>query len=84
MTTPDGTPSERVTARRIGFEPGDAAVQARPVGGGQFTAGGEARLSGTNQDVSRSGAADAASGLRSQKGNVAMEPAPSPQFTREV
>ncbi len=36
MTTPDGSPSQPVTARQLGFAAGDAAVQANPTGGGMW------------------------------------------------
>jgi len=74
MSSPTGQPSQPVTARRLGFEAGDAAVQA---------AAGEATVVNTNQDVSTIGAGDAASGLATQKGNIAMQPAGSPQFTKD-
>jgi len=70
--TPDGTVP--VSARQLEFPAGDAAVQA---------AAGEATVIGTNQDLSTIGAADAASGLATQKSNIAMTPATTPQFTRD-
>ncbi len=51
----------------------DAATQARA---------GEARVIGSDQDRSASGAPDAASGLDTLKGNIANEPGPGPLFTR--
>lgn len=51
----------------------DAATQA---------GSGEARVIGTNQDQSATGAPDAASGLDTLKGNIANTPAAGPQFTR--
>ena len=73
MKTPNGSPSVPVTARRLGFGAGDAAVQA---------ASGEATVVNTNQDLSRTGAADARSGQATQKAGVANQPGPKP-FTRE-
>lgn len=65
--------SVRVTA--VPVELGrDVAVQA---------AAGEATVSGVDQDASQSGAGDAAAGLITQKSNIAMQPAPSAQFTRD-
>jgi hypothetical protein len=49
--------------------PQDAATQA---------GSGEARVIGSNQDQSATGAADAAPGLAKLKGNVANEPGPGP------
>ncbi|WP_142281136.1 hypothetical protein [Mycobacterium palustre] len=51
----------------------DAATQARA---------GEARVIGSDQDRSATGAADAASGLDTLKGNVASPPGSGPEFTR--
>jgi hypothetical protein len=83
MTTPDGRPSTPVTARHLGVEAGDAAVQARPQGGGMFTAAGEAQVVNTNQDRGLA-PGDAASGLATLRGNVANASADSAQFTREL
>jgi hypothetical protein len=62
-----------MSCRTWALRPGDAAVQA---------AAGEGKLIGTNGDVSRSGAADAASSLAAQQGTTSMPPGPSP-FTSE-
>ena len=83
MTTPDGNPPTPVTSRQLGFEAGDAAVQSRPVGGGAFTGGGEARVVDVNQDVSTLGAADASSSLVRRVSNIADKQAASPQFVRD-
>ncbi|MGB9302883.1 MAG: hypothetical protein WCB92_04135 [Mycobacterium sp.] len=72
MTTSDGSPSQRVTATPNAFG-ADAAVQA---------AAGEATVIGTNQDLSRTGAADAASGQAVLRGNIANAPGPQ-AFTDE-
>jgi hypothetical protein len=69
MTTPNGNPSEPIAPSRKGIGAADAATQA---------AAGEATLIGVNQDVSTSGAADAASSLATQRSNIANQPATSP------
>lgn len=81
--TPDG--SVPVTARQLGFEAGDAARQCGELGrtpDQPYTIVSEARVINVNQDVSTLGAADAASGLSTQRAGISMTPAPSPQFTR--
>ena len=70
--TPDG--SVPVTATQLGFEAGDAATQA---------AAGEARVIGANQDVSQSGAGDAARSQATLWGGIANRPAATPVFTRD-
>jgi hypothetical protein len=60
MTTPNGSPTGSVPARPKGGNAGDAAVQASANGS-------EARVFGTNQDKSPTGAADATSGLTNLK-----------------
>lgn len=74
MTSPEGRPSEAKPLQYKGFEPGDAAVQA---------GAGEATVRGSNQDLSRTAQADVASGLVTQKGNVANDQT-GPPFTGSV
>jgi hypothetical protein len=69
VTTPDGRPSEAKPLQYEGFDPGDAAVQA---------GAGEATVRGSNQDVSTSAHADVASGLSTQRGNVANDQSGAP------
>jgi hypothetical protein len=75
MTTPNGLPSQ---AKPLQYrdEPGDAAVQA----GANKS---EATVRNTNQDVSRTGQADVASGLEALKGNVANQQGGTP-FTADI
>ena len=63
-----------VRDRRDAAQAAITAVQA---------AAGEATLIGTNQDQSLLGVGDAASGLATQTSGIAIQPAGSPQFTRE-
>lgn len=74
MTTPNGNPTGANPARPKGFQSGEAAVQANPTGGGMFTGGGEAKVIGSNQDKSATGAADASSGMATQKKGQANNP----------
>ena len=78
MTTPNGTPTGANPARPKGFSSPDASTQANPTGGGLFTGGSEAKVIGTDQDKSMSGAADATSGLAKQRANVANTPGTQP------
>jgi hypothetical protein len=77
MTTPNGAPTGASPGRPRGYAAGDAAVQANPTGGGQFTGGSEAKVIGDNQDKSSTGAADATSALGIQKSNMANQPGTS-------
>lgn len=74
MTTPDGNPSTPVTAVPKVFGAVDVATQA---------AAGEATVIGTDQDRSVSGRPDAASGMSSLTGGVAMAPGDTPPFRRD-
>lgn len=67
MTTPNGTPTGASPARPSGGNSGDAAVQAG-------ARGSEAKVLGTNQDKSPTGAADATSGQAIQKKGFANPP----------
>jgi hypothetical protein len=82
MTTPNGNPTGANPARPRGYSSTDADVQANPTGGGMFTGGGEAKVIGTNQDKSATGAADASSELDMVKKNIANTPGTS-TFTAE-
>lgn len=82
MTTPSGNPTGASPARPRGYSSTDADVQASPTGGGQFTAGSEAKVMGTNQDKSATGAADASSEMQMQKRNISMTAGNTP-FTGE-
>ncbi len=65
MTTPNGTPTE---AKQLPYRDAssDAAVQAA-------AAKSEAKVRGTNQDQTQTGAPDAASGQSALKGGIANE-----------
>lgn len=80
MTTPSGAPTGASPARPRGYSSEDAAAQANPTGGGQFTGGGEAKVRGTNQDTSSTGAADATSATSVMKKGFANPPAESSTF----
>lgn len=67
MTTPNGNPTGANPARPVGYSGSDAAVQAG-------AAGSEAKVLGTNQDKSSTGAADATSALSTQKKGLAQTP----------
>lgn len=67
MTTPNGTPTGASPARPSSGSSPDAATQAN-------AAGSEAKVLGTNQDKSPTGAADATSALSTQKSNLAQPP----------
>jgi hypothetical protein len=64
MTTPNGQPSEAKPLQYRDFEAGDAAVQA----GANKS---EAKVRGTNQDQTQTGAPDAAAGQSTLKNGVA-------------
>lgn len=83
MTTPNGSPTGATPARPRGYDSADAAAQANPSGGGQFTGGSEATVRGTNQDRSSTGAADATSATQKMKTGFVNAPAESDTFTRE-
>lgn len=76
MTTPNGTPTGANPARPKAGNPGDAAVQAG-------AAGSEAKVLGTNQDSSSTGAADSTSQTGKMKGGMS-NPAGSGTFTRNT
>lgn len=77
MTTPNGTPTGAVPGRPRSGSSGDAAVQAGAYGS-------EAKVLGTNQDRSPTGAADASSGLSTQKQGFVNAPAEADAtFTRK-
>lgn len=80
MTTPSGTPSGANPARPRGYSHEDVAAQANPTGGGQFKGGGEAKVIGTNQDTSATGASDAASATSKMKQGYSNAPGVN-QFT---
>jgi hypothetical protein len=75
MTTPNGLPSQAKPLQYRDFEPDDAAVQA----GANKS---EATVRNTNQDVSRTGQDDVASGMSALKG-VANDQS-GPPFTGSV
>lgn len=76
MTTPNGNPTGASPARPVGYQGSDAAVQAG-------AAGSEAKVLGTNQDKSPTGAADATSALSTQKRGMANAAGPVNQFTAD-
>jgi hypothetical protein len=82
MTTPSGNPTGASPARPRGYSSTDADAQANPTGGGQFTGGSEAKVMGTNQDTSATGAADASSALAIAKKSIANPQGGSP-FTAD-
>lgn len=82
MTTPNGAPTGGEPARPRGYSSEDAATQANPTGGGQFTGGSEAKVIGTNQDMSATAAADASGALSKQKAGIANTPGTTP-FTAD-
>lgn len=85
MTTPNGTPTGANPVRPRGFQHADAAAQASPTGGGQFTGGGEAKVLGANQDQSPTGGAEARAAVGTMKTARANEPSATvPQFTKEI
>jgi hypothetical protein len=83
MTTPNGSPTGANPARPRGYSSTDADAQASPVGGGQFTGGSEAKVMGSNQDKSPTGAADASSEMALIRKNIANPPGTAAQFTAE-
>lgn len=81
MTTPNGNPTGGVPARPRGYTSEDAAAQANPMGGGQFTAGSEATVRGTNQDDTPTGAADATNAMSKMKQGFSNPPAETDSVT---
>jgi hypothetical protein len=73
MTTPNGNPTGASPARPVGYSGTDASVQAN-------AAGSEARVLGTNQDKSPTGAGDATSATTELKRGYANPPAESDTF----
>lgn len=76
MTTPNGNPTGANPARPVGYSGSDAAVQAN-------AAGSEAKVLGTNQDKSSTGAADATSALDTAKRGMANPAGPVKQFVAD-
>jgi hypothetical protein len=74
MTTPNGTPTGAEPARPRGGSSGDAAVQASATGS-------EAKVFGSNQDRSPTGAADATSATQKMKQGFSTPPSTSDNFT---
>lgn len=75
MTTPNGTPTGASPSRPRGYDGADASTQAS-------AAGSEAKVLGTNQDKSATGAADASSETTKLKGAMANPPGVS-RFTAD-